>query len=411
MSPPSMSTSRPDPQVTANGVAKSPNVCWRYMQGSYCPEELCHYQHGPPLDAGRLPRRSAASYGPTACLFFAQGYCKHGERCTFAHIPLSTDSAQHPDNADRSSAPAAGTGESYPPQTQARRVTVHETGSRDAQTGTAMKRSQSTWSAAEPEHSVVNSKQYLDKHRSRQVYDDNKVLVLSGGVMLGRPDGEEEGVPANVMSPTRNKISRASATQLDAEIYPSPMHPYPIPAIASPNSAYSPDYVFTPGEWPSAPDQWVASYDDPRAVALAPGYPAPEGMAGSWASYSFPPHTTTITMNPPRPPTNRKTRRAAAAAQRIASYEPLPPTPETELVSNFSALQLDVDPYTSADGYVSDGGGHPSSFSSESPPSPSSPLRRSSLGAVVELERRREAVNKAIVRDPHATHRRNRPSM
>ena len=81
-----MTTSDP---VTGTGVVKSPNSCWRFMQGSYCPEELCHYQHGPPLHGTRLPRRTAASYGRTACLYFAQGYCKYGEKCAFAHIPLT----------------------------------------------------------------------------------------------------------------------------------------------------------------------------------------------------------------------------------------------------------------------------------------------------------------------------------
>ena len=81
-----------DTSVASTGVVKSPNSCWRYMQGSYCPEELCHYQHGPPLHGTRLPRRTAASYGRTACLYFAQGYCKYGEKCSFAHIALPSGS-------------------------------------------------------------------------------------------------------------------------------------------------------------------------------------------------------------------------------------------------------------------------------------------------------------------------------
>lgn len=81
-------TSESNVATTATGVVKSPNSCWRYMQGAYCPEQLCHYQHGPPLTGARLPRRTAASYGRTACLYFAQGFCKYGERCAFAHIPI-----------------------------------------------------------------------------------------------------------------------------------------------------------------------------------------------------------------------------------------------------------------------------------------------------------------------------------
>src|SRR5258708_7006034 len=77
-------------------VLKSPNPCWRFHQGHYCPEELCHYQHAPRLVLDRrTSRRSPASHGSTACIFFARGFCKNGTTCKFAHAyPPSSSAAQ-----------------------------------------------------------------------------------------------------------------------------------------------------------------------------------------------------------------------------------------------------------------------------------------------------------------------------
>ncbi|KAF8334152.1 uncharacterized protein EI90DRAFT_3015184 [Cantharellus anzutake] len=68
-------------------ILKSPNPCWKFLQGRYCPEELCHYQHGPRLVLNRRGNRGSPSrYGPTACVYFAKGFCKNGTSCNFAHI-------------------------------------------------------------------------------------------------------------------------------------------------------------------------------------------------------------------------------------------------------------------------------------------------------------------------------------
>lgn len=251
----------------------------------------------------------------------------------------------------------------------------------------------------------LSGKQYLDKSRSRQVYDDKKVLVLSGGVMLGRPDEPRARSRSPSGRPTHPHVPHLSINPY------STMPSGALPSLVSSTSSSfsSGDHLATPVEWSSAYSPNWTDYDDSARVGGAVPTFAPGVSLVPWA-YSFPPQTTTITMNPSRPPTSRRSRRERSSQQAPVDF-PLPLSPEADLAATFSALQVSAPP--KSDGYVSDdaAGLGASSVSRDSSPSPAVPFRRSSVGAVVELSGKRESVSNAILREPHATHRRGRPSM
>lgn len=418
--------------VTTPGVVKSPNSCWRFMQGSYCPEELCHYQHGPPLHGTRLPRRTASSYGRTACLYFAQGYCKYGEKCAFAHIPL----VNGPQNVSRllrnyfrteilvncqSDSQDAFTGKPgggnagdlwVPSPTQNSNDVNSDLPGPPHQDATSWVHVETfepppgytmmtqgrpvIWNGQDDGDEMENtpgSMQYLDKSRSRQVYDDKKVLVLSGGVMLGRPDQPHTpSPPASTPS-----VSTIRPTQ-PLQIVPLPI----VPTGAAP-SLRSSASSFSSGEYLPSP---IEAYEAPMVPSFVQTPPPVQ-----WA-FGFPPQHTTITMKPVRPPTSYHRSKRQRHAQPTPSDPPSPPL-EVDLASKLSTLQLD--PPAKSDGYASDQGtptSNPDASRKSSPfPSPAAPFRRSSLGAVAELDGKRRDIGEAILREPHATHRRGRPSM
>lgn len=202
---------------------------------------------------------------------------------------------------------------------------------------------------SDEDDSEMRGRQYLDKSRSRQVYDDKKVLVLSGGVMLGRPDRPQD------RSRSPSGRPRHSA---HPQVTPLSIHPYTMmpngavpPLVSSASSSFSSgDPLTTPVEWPySAP--WTDYDDSARAVGMAPAF-APGMSPAPWA-YGFPPQSTTITMAPQYPPSSRRSRRERASHQTPADY-PLPLSPEADMTAAFSTLQVSAPP--KSDGYASDDG-------------------------------------------------------
>lgn len=274
------------------------------------------------------------------------------------------------------------------------------------------------------------SKLSVDKSRSRQVYDDQNILVLSGGVMLGR-----NGQPYDrSYSPARSGRHPVPVPPLSID--PSSMMPSAgAPSLgSSASSSFSGDYLLTPGEWsPAYKPSWAD--DDPMHPMVVP---PPQGSMASWASYSFPPQTTTVTTTAPYPPPSANPGRGHhhPRVERVRFDDmtptgiPLPISPEVhdDFTSAFSSLQVTsiAELGSEAGDYDNDEeerdvferrGSLPPSRHRERSPSPSAaPFRRSSLGAVVELSGRNptgSSVSKAILRDreAHATHRRARPSM
>ncbi|KAF9519899.1 hypothetical protein BS47DRAFT_1387834 [Hydnum rufescens UP504] len=283
-------------------VVKSPHPCWRFLQGIYCPEELCHYQHGPPL-VDRPTRRSPSNYGPSACLYFAQGYCRYGARCQFAHIPASvpatiiTQSALTPSFVIAStsssfspvpilpvrnihSAPETPAPPPYPaePETSVDEDDIIQPHPLDEFPDEVEQLSQPTPTTILPalnlpldaglenknegsvevatdlldsslyvideevaalweevENAEDEGMQYVDRTRSRQVYDDKKVLVLSGGVMLGPP-----------RSGSVSSASSASASQIPSRLQGS-FHTHEWSVSSQPSSSTSSDFTFASG--------------------------------------------------------------------------------------------------------------------------------------------------------------------
>lgn len=242
--------------------------------------------------------------------------------------------------------------------------------------------------------------QYLDKSRSRQVYDDKKVLVLSGGVMLGRPD--QPHVPSQ--SPFNSSVPTIRPPSQPLQIVPPPIPTGTVPSLHSSASSFS------SGEYlPSPLDAYEAQ--------VMPSY-APVPPPTPW-TFGYPPQQTTITMKPARPPTSHHRSKRERYAQPVPLSQPASsdraPSPafDADLESKLSALQLD--PSAKTDGYASDEAAParrvPAPKNSFPASTPSTPFRRSSLSAVAELNGNRRDVSGAILREPHATHRRGRPSM
>ena len=303
-------------------IVKSPNTCWRYAQGAYCPEELCHYQHGPPLSVSRLPRRNANSYGRTACLFFAKGHCKYGESCSFAHIPLSDGKEPSPvswSKRDGQKRPLINFSSPFPQAeapTSSRSTNAQSRPELSIGTGPGAypsRRPDDASSVATPSsrnldyspswsgHGEVDSggsasegdRPHGDRSRL-QVYDDRKVLVLSGGVMLGT------GSQGSSSPTSPRDLRRARSTQL--------------PTSPSSSSMYSSDYLATPIDWSNASPASALSWADDQAssVPISPASFAGAPSPFTHNTFRFPPQTTTITIthapNPPPPSSSQNKR-------------------------------------------------------------------------------------------------------
>jgi len=221
--------------------------------------------------------------------------------------------------------------------------------------------------------------------------------------MLGRPDQPQVSPPPAFASPA----STIHPPVQPLQIVPPPIIPSgPVPSLHSSASSFS------SGEYLPSP---VDAYEVPMVPSFVPvPHPTP------WA-FGFPPQHTTITMKPARPPASQHRSKRERHVQPVSSNYPVSsdrptsPSPplEVDLASKLSALQLERPAKT--DGYVSDEATPASKVvvSNISPPSssPATPFRRSSLTAGAELGGKRRDVSGAILREPHATHRRGRPSM
>lgn len=227
--------------------------------------------------------------------------------------------------------------------------------------------------------------------------------------MLGRKDEPRSPSP----NPTR-RTRHGGATPVPP--LSIPVHPMMQPSLtSSASSSYSSvDYLATPVEWTGGfSHAWSEDEEYPRAYEPPPQFAVPAAPI-AW-TYGYVPQTTTITMKPVRPPTSqpRPRRERERPGQLDPASQPLPMSPDPEVdnvSSSFGALQISTQPVSSGYSSDEDTPTRPSSASIERDPSPAAPFRRSSLGAVVELDGKRTA-SRATAREPHATHRRGRPSM
>jgi len=217
----------------------------------------------------------------------------------------------------------------------------------------------------------------------RQVYDDKKVLVLSGGVMLGRPDQ-----PQTPFTPAWSPMSPFGPPM-------TPLHIVPVPAVPPLYSSASSS--FSSGEYLPTP---IDSYE-PTTFVAAPPPPT------QW-TFAVSPKQTTITVKLARPPTSHLRHKKERQAQPAPSDRPFPPPWEADIASKLSSLHLEPS-VAQTDGYASDDGINAGNRA-DSPPA--APFRRSSLGAVVGLDEKRKDVSDVILRERRASqsHRRG-PSM